>query len=59
MKGSKLEHLALAFDNISYLMKDLFRYLQQSEEIELIKICVFHYEMVAYISIFRWKRKHV
>ena len=26
-------------------MKDLFQYLKKSEEIELIKSCVFHYEM--------------
>ncbi|WCO00295.1 Fic family protein [Psychroserpens ponticola] len=45
VKGSKVEHLATPFENVSYLMKDLFEYLQKSDEIELIKSCVFHYEM--------------
>jgi Fic family protein len=45
VKGSKVEHLAPPFENVSYLMKDLFEYLQKSDEIELIKSCVFHYEM--------------
>jgi len=45
VKGSKVEHLAPPFENVSYLMKDLFLYLQKSDEIELIKSCVFHYEM--------------
>jgi Fic family protein len=43
--GSKVEHLAPPFRNVPYLMKDLFKYLKQSDEIELIKSCVFHYEM--------------
>jgi len=45
MKGSKVEHLAPPFENVPFLMKDLFDYLKDSEEIELIKSCVFHYEM--------------
>ncbi len=45
VKGSKVAHLAPPFRNVSYLMKDLFEYLQKSDEIELIKSCVFHYEM--------------
>lgn len=45
VKGSKVEHLAPPFENVPYLMKDLFEYLKKSEEIELIKSCVFHYEM--------------
>ena len=45
VKGSKVEHLAPPFENVTYLMKDLFKYLQKSDEIELIKSCVFHYEM--------------
>lgn len=43
--GTKVEHIAPAFENIPYLMKDLFEYLKKSDEIELIKSCVFHYEM--------------
>lgn len=45
VKGSKVEHLAPPFENVPYLMKDLFRYLNEPDEIELIKSCVFHYEM--------------
>ncbi|MEH6407813.1 MAG: Fic family protein, partial [Leeuwenhoekiella sp.] len=45
LKGSKVEHLAPPFKNVSFLMKDLFEYLKSSQEIELIKSCVFHYEM--------------
>lgn len=45
VKGSRVEHLAPPFENVPYLMKDLFEYLKKSDEIELIKSCVFHYEM--------------
>jgi Fic family protein len=45
VKGSKVEHLAPPFENVPFLMKDLFNYLKTSSEIELIKSCVFHYEM--------------
>lgn len=45
VKGSKIEHLAPPFENVPFLMKDLFDYLNNSEEITLIKSCVFHYEM--------------
>lgn len=45
MKGSKVEHFAPPHQNVQFLMNDLFNYLKKSEEIELIKSCVFHYEM--------------
>jgi Fic family protein len=45
VKGTKVEHLAPPYENVPFLMKDLFKYLKKSEEIELIKSCVFHYEM--------------
>ncbi len=45
VKGSKVEHLAPPFENVPFLMKELFEYLKDREEIELIKSCVFHYEM--------------
>jgi Fic family protein len=45
VKGTKVEHVAPPFDNVPALMKELFKYLKTSEEIELIKSCVFHYEM--------------
>lgn len=45
VKGTKMEHLAPPFENVPYQMKDLFKYLKDSDEITLIKSCVFHYEM--------------
>lgn len=45
VKGAKVEHLAPPHENVKYLMKDLFEYLKNPNEIELIKSCVFHYEM--------------
>jgi len=44
-RGSKLAHVAPPAENVTYLMKDLFSYLKNNEEITLIKSCVFHYEM--------------
>ena len=41
VKGSKVEHLAPPFENVPYLMKDLFQYLKKSDEIELIKVVFF------------------
>ena len=45
IKGSKVEHIAPPFENIPYLMKDLFEYLKDNKELTLIKSAVFHYEM--------------
>ena len=45
VKGSQVEHFAPPYKNVPYLMKDLFDYLKSTEDIELIKSCVFHYEM--------------
>ncbi|WP_291120023.1 Fic family protein [Empedobacter sp. UBA7248] len=45
VKGSKVEHIAPPFENVPYLMKDLFEYLKDKSELSLIKSCVFHYEM--------------
>tara|TARA_R110002126_G_scaffold291415_2_gene452303 strand:- start:82417 stop:83370 length:954 start_codon:yes stop_codon:yes gene_type:complete len=45
VKGSKIAHLAPPAKNVPFLMKDLFDYVKKSEEITLIKSCVFHYEM--------------
>lgn len=45
VKGTKVEHIAPPYENVPYLMKDLFEYLIDSEELTLIKSCVFHYEM--------------
>jgi len=45
VKGTIVEHVAPPFENVPYLMKELFEYLKNPNEIELIKSCVFHYEM--------------
>lgn len=45
VKGSHIEHLAPPFKNVPYLMKNLFAYLKDKNELTLIKSCVFHYEM--------------
>lgn len=45
VKGNMVEHVAPPAENVPYLMKDLFEYLKDSEELTLIKSCVFHYEM--------------
>jgi len=45
VKGTQLEHVAPPYENVPYLMKDLFEYLKDKNELTLIKSCVFHYEM--------------
>lgn len=45
VKGSKVEHVAPPYENVPFLMKELFEYLKDKSEITLIKSCVFHYEM--------------
>jgi Fic family protein len=45
LKGNDIEHVAPPFQNVPYLMKDLFEYLKDDQELTLIKSCVFHYEM--------------
>jgi Fic family protein len=45
VKGVSLTHLAPRAANVPMLMKDLFRYLKNNEELLLIKSCVFHYEL--------------
>ncbi|PQJ73819.1 Fic family protein [Polaribacter gangjinensis] len=45
VKGSKVAHVAPPAANVPFLMKELFEYLKSSNEIVLIKSCVFHYEM--------------
>lgn len=45
VKGTKLEHVAPSYKNVPFLMKDLFEYLKDTDELTLIKSCVFHYEM--------------
>ncbi|MES2617114.1 MAG: Fic family protein [Bacteroidota bacterium] len=45
VKGTKVEHLAPPYTNVPHLMKDLFEYLKDDDELTLIKSCVFHYEI--------------
>jgi len=45
VNGSVVEHVAPSHENVPYLMSDLFDYLKDSDELTLIKSCVFHYEM--------------
>jgi Fic family protein len=43
--GNEIKHLAPPFENVPYLMNNLFAYLKDEPEHPLIKSCVFHYEM--------------
>ena len=45
VKGTIVEHIAPPFNNVPHLMKDLFEYIKDSDDLTLIKSCVFHYEM--------------
>lgn len=45
VKGNNIAHVAPPFQNVAHLMKDLFKYLKDDDELTLIKSCVFHYEM--------------
>lgn len=45
LQGSKVAHLAPPAGNVDFLMNELFSYLKNSEELILIKSCVFHYEV--------------
>ena len=45
VKGLEVAHVAPPFENVPFLMKDLFTFLKKSDEITLIKSCVFHYEV--------------
>lgn len=43
--GKEIAHVAPPAVNVPFLMKDLFGYLKDDEDLILIKSCVFHYEM--------------
>lgn len=43
--GEHITHMAPPATNVPHLMNELFTYLKSSEELTLIKSCVFHYEM--------------
>jgi Fic family protein len=44
-KGGEIAHVAPPHKNVPYLMKELFGYLKNNDDLMLIKSCVFHYEM--------------
>ncbi|MCI5090443.1 Fic family protein [Phaeodactylibacter sp.] len=44
-KGEQIAHMAPPAWNVSNLMSNLFTYLKESEDNQIIKSCVFHYEM--------------
>ena len=45
MKGDNITHFAPGSEMVNGLMKDLFKYLKNDKDLEIIKSCVFHYEM--------------
>jgi Fic family protein len=45
VSGDQITHMAPPAENVPFLMKDLFQYIKTSEELTLIKSCVFHYEL--------------
>lgn len=45
LKGKQVAHIAPGFDMVPGLMNDLFDYLMKDTDLEIIKSCVFHYEM--------------
>ncbi len=51
VQGDRVIHLAPPASNVDFLMSELFQYLKKSDELALIKSCVFHYE-VAFIHPF-------
>jgi len=44
-KGSEVSHVGPPAENVHFLMRNLFNYLKNENELSLIKGCVFHYEM--------------
>lgn len=45
VNGTIVKHIAPSYQNVPFLMKDLFNYLNSDDDIALLKSCVFHYEM--------------
>ncbi len=45
VKGSEVAHIAPPTEVLKPLMKDLFDYLKNDDDLVLIKSCLFHYEM--------------
>jgi Fic family protein len=45
LKGSEVQHVAPSYSMVPGLMTDLFNYIKKDSDIDIIKSCVFHYEM--------------
>jgi len=45
LKGSEVKHIAPSHSMVPGLMNDLFDYIKTDSDIDIIKSCVFHYEM--------------
>ncbi|MBN1628000.1 MAG: Fic family protein [Deltaproteobacteria bacterium] len=45
IKGSEVQHVAPSYSMVPGLMNDLFNYIKKDSDIDIIKSCVFHYEM--------------
>lgn len=45
VKGNQIKHIAPPAINVTYLIKNLFTYLKNDDELALIKSSVFHYEL--------------
>ncbi|WP_299382475.1 Fic family protein [uncultured Lacinutrix sp.] len=44
-KNDIVAHIAPPYKNVPFLIKNLFDYINNDDEIDLIKSCVFHYEL--------------
>lgn len=45
VKGKEVKHIAPGYEMVPGLMKDLFAYIRDDTDLDIIKSCVFHYEM--------------
>jgi Fic family protein len=45
LKGKAVSHIAPGYDRVPGLMNDLFKYIRKDSDMDIIKSCVFHYEM--------------
>lgn len=45
LKGNYVSHIAPGYNRVPGLMTDLFQYIKKDPDIDIIKSCVFHYEM--------------
>ncbi|ULQ61028.1 Fic family protein [Brucepastera parasyntrophica] len=45
IKEKEVTHIAPGYNMVPDLMKDLFEYIKKDKDLDIIKSCVFHYEM--------------